>query len=326
MKRRLLIQAIALGCITLAAQGQTVQERHHPVSVEASPYALFGDSTRTLDCQPLEMSSYDIPVVLDDGSSAMLTLDIPNHLAELKDEEGRVLATDTLPKHLQAIFLSVDPKASDYPHVSPYAYCMGNPVRLIDPFGLAPGDFFKTVNAAAIDFGLFFNDNSIREGREYSSSIYVVYNQKGEKGYSYSIPNVGKKHNVDVSSPPMGHLPAAEIHTHGKYDKSFYNNEFSGLRDHHGRFYSKQHLPNVNVKDVGVSNTSKIISYVVTPNGSLQKYNPYTNKITVISNDMPSDVNDPNRLNKNYSLIEKNPMDISDYLKIWRKIITDNYE
>ena len=124
----------------------------------------------------------------------------------------------------------------------------------------------------------------------------------------------------------LSDLPAAEIHTHGKYDKSFYNNEFSGLRDHHGRFYSKQHLPNVNVKDVGVSNTSKIISYVVTPNGSLQKYNPYTNKITVISNDMPSDVNDPNRLNKNNSLIEKNPMDISDYLKIWRKIITDNYE
>ena len=101
-----------------------------------SPYALFGDSTRTLDCQPLEMSSYDIPVVLDDGSSAMLTLDIPNHLAELKDEEGRVLATDTLPKHLQAIFLSVDPKASDYPHVSPYAYCMGNPVNITDPWGL----------------------------------------------------------------------------------------------------------------------------------------------------------------------------------------------
>ena len=245
---------------------------------------------------------------------------------EMNPETGMLYygARYYMPKYCQ--WPTCDPMQLKYPHVSSYAYCMGNPVKLIDLFGLAPGDFFRTVNAAAIDFGLFYNDNSIREGREYGSSIYVVYNRKGEKGYSYSIPNVGKKHNVDVSSPPMGHLPAAEIHTHGKYDKSFYNNEFSGLRDHHGRFYSKQHLPNVNVKDVGVSNTSKNISYVVTPNGSLQKYNPYTNKITVISNDMPSDVNDPNRLNKNNSLIEKNPMDISDYLKIWRKIITDNYE
>lgn len=64
-----------------------------------------------------------------------------------------------------------DPMREKYYDISAYVYCMGNPLKLIDLFGLAPGDFFRTVNAAAIDFGLFYNDNSIREGREYGSSI-----------------------------------------------------------------------------------------------------------------------------------------------------------
>ena len=150
MKKQLLLLAFSLGCIPLAGQGQTVPSAASSQKMNECPYALFGDSTRTLDCQPLEMSSYDIPVVLDDGSSAMLTLDIPNDLAELKDEEGRVLATDTLPKHLQAIFLSVDPKASDYPHVSPYAYCMGNPVVFIDLNGERPTAYEAALMAAHV--------------------------------------------------------------------------------------------------------------------------------------------------------------------------------
>ena len=34
-------------------------------------------------------------------------------------------------------------------------------MKQTDLFGLAPGDFFRTVNAAAVDFGLFYNNNSI---------------------------------------------------------------------------------------------------------------------------------------------------------------------
>ena len=36
------------------------------------------------------------------------------------------------------------------------------------------------------------------------------------------------------------------------------------------------------------ANKHKRISYVVTPNGSLQKYDPQTGKIKVLSDDMPS--------------------------------------
>lgn len=61
-------------------------------------------------------------------------------------------------------------------------------------------------------------------------------------------------------------------------------------------------------KDETNANKHKRISYVVTPNGSLQKYDPQTGKIKVLSNDMPSDSNDPDRLNENninYISIEK---------------------
>lgn len=61
-------------------------------------------------------------------------------------------------------------------------------------------------------------------------------------------------------------------------------------------------------KDGANANKHKRISYVVTPNGSLQKYDSQTGKIKVLSNDMPSDSNDPDRLNENninYISIEK---------------------
>ena len=219
-----------------------------------------------------------------------------------------------------------DPMREKYYDISAYVYCMGNPLKLIDLFGLALGDFFRTVNAAAIDFGLFYNDNSIREGREYGSSIYIVYNRKGEKGYSYSIPNKGKIDEVVPSDPPIGYALVADIHTHGNYKPGYRNNEFSGLRKDK-RLQTKQEVMNVRSNsDIGISNATGVEAYLVTPNGSLQKYDPSSGVVTIISNNMPSDVRDPQHLNSVDSNYENNCMTPADYLKIWRKIITNDYE
>ena len=41
---------------------------------------------------------------------------------------------------LSGLFLSVDPMADKYPSISPYAYCMWNPLKLTDPNGMDVGN------------------------------------------------------------------------------------------------------------------------------------------------------------------------------------------
>ena len=66
--------------------------------------------------------------------------------------------------------------------------------------------------------------------------------------------------------------------------------------------------------DIGLSNSNMIDEYVVTPNGSLQKYDPLTGEITTISTRMPSDKNDTGRLN-NISTKETNYISETDNLR-----------
>ena len=47
-------------------------------------------------------------------------------------------------------WLSVDPMANKYPSISPYNYCMWNPVRLVDPDGKFPWDVHVEIVRAAL--------------------------------------------------------------------------------------------------------------------------------------------------------------------------------
>ena len=44
------------------------------------------------------------------------------------------------------IFTGIDPLAEKYYHISPYAYCAGNPVNYVDPTGLNMDDYYSNVN------------------------------------------------------------------------------------------------------------------------------------------------------------------------------------
>jgi RHS repeat-associated protein len=157
-----------------------------------------------------------------------------------------------------------------------FAYVNNDPVNWVDILGLLPGDTFSSVEAAAMDFGHTFNDDSIRNNIEYGASVYY---DPLKDGYTYTNPARGTKDSV-LGTVDQINPTQAQLHTHAAYDKNYQNNVFS-------------------TDDKNLADKANVPSYVATPNGSLLKYDPDTMKPTTISTNLPSDINDPSRKNTN---------------------------
>ena len=153
-------------------------------------------------------------------------------------------------------------------------------------------DKFKTMDDAAIDWGKKYNDNSIKDGREYGSTIYR-YKENGKFYYSYTTPKKGTGTRAATPLPaPNGTTAVARIHVHG-----------SSWGEDPGIVASDN---NFSTDDKWVYYNNKVDGYVSTPNGSLKKYNYKTTKVSVISTDMPSDTKYP-KLRKNKIDFDKLP-------------------
>ena len=206
------------------------------------------------------------------------------------------------------MWTSVDPLAEKYYNITPYSYCMGNPVMFIDPDGRAPGDFFKTLDLAAKDFGKYTNPLSFKNKREYSTSFYTTKNDKGETGYSYTQPRKGAPSGatsykyisrsngvVTDTNKRTNEKAVATGHTHGAYDEEMGlgNDVFSGISELRGKddAEARKKIKDKG-KDIGSSNDAALQDYLVTPCGTLQHYDPSTGKIRIVDTEMPKDNND----------------------------------
>ena len=190
-----------------------------------------------------------------------------------------------------------------------FAYCLNNPVNMADYSGNKPGDLFDTMDEAARDFAEYINEKSIELDREYGSFIYsktvtetrtttyinpnifgsnpfswlwraifgggmtksVTTKVKVTK-YSYVEPKKGSSHSVLIPINWFGvKKKVAEIHTHGAYSPGYSNDNFSS------------------------ADLNKWINYLVTPLGTVRKYDPSDGSNIIIYTDVPFDSNHPSR-------------------------------
>ena len=89
-------------------------------------------------------------------------------------------------QHLTTLFLSVDPMADKYPSINPYAYCMWNPIKLVDPDGR---DFEKIIDhekkTITIRAQFYCSDNN----KQYQSFIQKSADIWNSCSFVVAIPN-----------------------------------------------------------------------------------------------------------------------------------------
>jgi RHS repeat-associated protein len=76
-----------------------------------------------------------------------------------------------------SIWLSVDPLAEKFPNASPYNYCLGNPINLVDPDGRAPSDWIHW----------YAKDGSRHITYDKSITTVEQANQKGYNNYNKDV-------------------------------------------------------------------------------------------------------------------------------------------
>ena len=201
----------------------------------------------------------------------------------------------------------VDKLAEKYKPVSPYSFCLNNPIRYVDLDGRAPGDKFKYPTLAALDFGMIYNKLSILDNKEYASFIYKMLDKNGNVYYTYAGPARGRQNSVTQKGLDYSNINVEEvkgivatIHTHADWSRisldvdKDWNNTFSGDQGNpiKNRTWKGEKRANGKHKpdDISESNRTRTYSYLVTPNGTLKGYDPKSGKITVWSTSLPNSV------------------------------------
>jgi len=164
----------------------------------------------------------------------------------------------------------------NYVNFHVYHYGGNNPVKYVDPDGRAPGDAFDKPDEAAFDVLVFINNTSIDRNVEYSGAIY----QNPDDGKYYATePETLNLPDRSRSIPgPKGTKTVGQYHTHGNYMYSESGRIISigepGLDNHNSDFF--------HYNDIEGAAGRRVVAYLGTPSGIFRKYDPHTNRETVL--------------------------------------------
>jgi RHS repeat-associated protein len=102
-------------------------------------------------------------------------------------------------------FISEDPSGFNGGDANLYAYVRNDPIDLIDPFGLRPGDKYPNAKCAGYNAVKDYNQTSIDQNKEYGGFIY----ENPDGTFSYTDPSVNGNAGIgdDRSIPRFWQIP-----------------------------------------------------------------------------------------------------------------------
>jgi hypothetical protein len=180
-----------------------------------NPYKKFGYTSNVEYKLPMDKL---FRVINSDTTSEIkaMTIDFEKAIAYLLGENDALISELAIdPKELMG-WITPDPKASKYPHQSPYAYCSNNPIMRIDPDGQAD-DWYR--NSRGQTFWREGNAPSVNVGGEVYTNIGATYsmplNTYSTVNYTQNVAtsittNVMSENNYvsQFSKPMWGNTPA----------------------------------------------------------------------------------------------------------------------
>ena len=155
-------------------------------------------SVRTVtDADGNVLAEYDYTPYGEQLTATDITATGTDYLFTGKEQQGKLGASELYDSQARFMnttgsFLSMDPLAEKYYHLSPYAYCAGDPVNLVDPDGrkiyYADGvpEWFKERFAATIQYMNEKGTSWIFKKLEDSDNVYYIDYSNGKIGYKIS--------------------------------------------------------------------------------------------------------------------------------------------
>ena len=177
-------------------------------------------------------------------------------------------------------FISEDPLGFGGGDVNFYAYVRNDPDNLIDPFGLRPGDKYRSRRCAGWNAENDYDPISRQRNLEYGGFIY----KNADGSFSYTDPRANN--NAGIGTPdglpnfwnitiPGGTHRAGWYHTHAAFDPSM-NMRGNPAPGQHGYNWHNDGNEIMSNPDMDISDQilNGLPGYLGTPRGTIEEYMP----------------------------------------------------